>query len=346
MDHDLTRRAERAALGAMIADRQLAARLEYLKPEDFTDLDPRHRWVFRTIRQLVTAPEPAPGNRRDLIAKTAGRWVSGRYLDELIASCPNPAHGPAYGAMLVQAAVYRQVREDADRIDAQAASLRTDANRLGQAGAPEAGRAAGIGDLLAETARAIRGHTVALAPPAAGPAAASELASATAVRPRQSTTALAQRREELVLSAVLREHPHAGQILDHLPAAAFTSPDRQEIFRAARRLDHSGRPVDELTVSWELAARSAVSAVLSSETAPGRKALDAYIAKLARQDASSSVSPLQAARDLDAQLRFRTFRHAQPDAAQARDVPAPTAATPLIRPQDPAAGPAGPEPGR
>ena len=103
----------------MIADRQVAARLGYLEPEDFTD--PRRRWVFRTVRQLSVTLQTTPGNWRDLIAKTAGRSVTRNYLDELVAACPDPAHGPAYGAMLVQAAVYRQAHGHADRMDAEAA---------------------------------------------------------------------------------------------------------------------------------------------------------------------------------------------------------------------------------
>ena len=169
MDHDLTRRAEQAALGAMIADRQLAARLGYLEPEDFTD--PRRRWVFRTVRQLSVTQQTTPGNWRDLIAKTAGRWVTRKYLDELVAACPDPAHGPAYGAMLVQAAVYRQARDHADQMDAQAALLGAEGSRLSEASAPGAGQAAGLGALLAEVARAVRGHTAVLAPAAPDPAA-------------------------------------------------------------------------------------------------------------------------------------------------------------------------------
>jgi replicative DNA helicase len=43
-------------------------------------------------------------------------------------------------------------------------------------------------------------------------------------------------------------HPQTRQVLGFLPAAAFTSPARQEIFCAIHRLAMSGRPVDELTV--------------------------------------------------------------------------------------------------
>jgi DnaB-like helicase N terminal domain len=339
VDHDLTRRAEQAALGAMITDRQLAARLGYLEPEDFTD--PRHSWVFRTIRQLSATQQQAPGNWSDLIAKTAGRWVTRKYLDELAAACPDPAHGPAYGAMLVQAAVYRQARGHADEMDDHAIALRAEGSRLTAANAPGAGRAARLGALLAEVARAVRGHTAALAPAALGPA---DIAGP---RPRAAAATPADRREELVLSAVVQGHPEAGQILSYLPAAAFSSPERQEIFRAARRLSQSGRPVDELTVSWELATRSAADAVLSPESTPRPQGPDGYIAWLAGTGISASQSPLRAAHDLDAQLRHRTSHGPRPAAGnrdQVEDAPAAAVVVPLLRPQNAAeARPAGPE---
>ena len=344
MDHDLTRRAEQAALGAMITDRQLAARLGYLEPTDFTD--PRHQWVFRTVRQLSATQQHAPGNWSDLIAKTAGRWVTRKYLDELAAACPDPAHGPAYGAMLIQAAVYRQARGHADQMDAQAAALGGEGSRLREANALGAVRAARLGALLTEVARAVRAHTAMLAPPDPGPAGPRSGA-APAKPAGPAAAALAEQREELVLSAVLQEHPQAGQILSYLPAAAFSSPARQEIFRAARRLNQSGRPVDELTVSWELATHSAAAAVLSPGSTPQPQAPDGYVGRLAGTGISASQSPLRAAHDLDAQLRYRTSRGPKPAAGnrdQAQDAPAPAVVVPLIRPQNAAeARPAAPE---
>jgi hypothetical protein len=339
---DLTQRAEQAALGAMIAERQMAVRLSYLQPADFTD--PRHRWMLRTVRQLSAAPQSTPsGNWGELIAQAAGRWATRKYLDDLGAACPDPAHGPAYGAMLVQATIYRQARDHADQMDAQAAQLRAEGSRLIEAGEPGPTQAASLGALLAEVAKAIRGHTAVLASvgPDVGPRRGTGLA------PAGPTSVRADQREELVLSAILREHPQAGQILSYLPAAAFTSPARQEVFRAARRLNQSGRPVDELTVSWELATYSAVTAVLSPGNTSQPQVPDEYISRLARTGVSDGRSPLGAAHDLDARLRHRTSRVPRPAAGaiggQAQDVPV-QAVAPLIRPQNPAESrPAGPE---
>lgn len=355
MDNDLIDRAEQAVLGAMITDQRLAAQFSYLVPEDFTDL--RHRWVFTTVRQLSTTPRRVPGSWRELIEQATGRWVTREHLDGLAAACPDARHSPAYGAMLVQAAVYRQVRDHADQMDVQAAQLRTEGSRLSEAGAHAAGQAAELGALLTQTAKAVRGHTAALAPAAHG------TAGGTAPGHPERPTTLAQEREEFVLSAVLRGHPQAGQILSFLPAAAFTSPERQEIFRAARRLSQSGRPIDELTVSWELATRYAVTVVVSPERALQPQVPDSDIGRLARTDVGAGRQPLHAAQDLDAWCRYRAARGTGPAAradgkpspggqaqttargpVQAHDPSAMAVVVPLIRPQSVAEGrPAGPK---
>jgi hypothetical protein len=338
----------------MITDQRMAARLHYLEAADFTD--PRRQWVFRTVRSLSAEPHRSPGNWLDLIARTAGRSVNRKYLNELAAACPDPDHGPAYGAMLVQATVYRQARDHADQMDVQAALLGAEGSRLSEAGARGADQTAQLSTLLTEVAKAVREHTAMLAPqtpdPAAGSVAGPRPATASAESSGPAPTAVAERHEELVLSAVLQEHPQAGQILEYLPAAAFTRSDRQEIFRAARRLHQSGRPVDELTVGWDLATRAAVTAVLSPGDAPAPQVPDGYISSLASANISTSQSPLRTAHEIDTRLRYRTSsgpkpaagtvsapqpdppdRTPRPGAAQAQEPPAPAAVVPLIRPR-------------
>jgi hypothetical protein len=53
-----------------------------------------------------------------------------------------------------------------------------------------------------------------------------------------------------------------------LPAAAFTSPDRQEILRAIRRLNQASQPVDELTVIWELRVGSDIASLMRGNNDP------------------------------------------------------------------------------
>jgi DnaB-like helicase N terminal domain len=342
VDSALTRRAERAALGAMISDPHLAPRLGILEPRDFTD--PRHRAVFQAIRMLAGTEQPGQARWRDLIAATAGKPITTAYLDGLAASCPRPPHGHAYAAMLIQATLSRLARERANEIDADAGLLGYEASRLAEAGAPGAGQAASLSRHLAEVAKAIRGHTAMLAPDApyhavqpaptaslAGPASLHEqltqaawpLAGPPQGDPRSpAPPAPAAQSEELVLSAILQGHPQAAQVLTFLPAAAFTSPAAQQVFRAARRLCHASRPVDELTVTWDLATHNATAAVINPQAPRQPPVPDGYTSRLAHAPISAQQSPLRAAHDMDAQIRFRSLARRQPDPARPTPPPA------------------------
>lgn len=316
MDDDLAHRAERATLGAMVCDQRLAARLDCLEARDFTD--PRHRAVFQAVRTLSGTPLLASDDWRALIAATAGRPVKVGDLDGYAAACPDPAHGPAYSAMLIQASLYRLARERVNDLDAQAALLGYEERRVADAGWTSGRQSVGIGGHLAEVARAIRGHTAVLAP--SGPDSTArpsprdtDLHNPFAAAPTWSgelaTAAMAERREELVLSALLQRHAQAGQILDFLPAAAFTSQVRQEIFRAVHRLSMTDRPVDELTVRWDLATHAATTAVVSPGGSGQSQVPEGYVDKLARAAISGERSPLRVSHDLSALLRNRnSFR--------------------------------------
>jgi hypothetical protein len=134
--------------------------------------------------------------------------------------------------------------------------------------------------------------------------------------------ATAEGREELVLSALLQQHAQAGQILAFLPAAAFTSPARQEIFRAVHRLTATGRPVDPLTVRWDLATYATSTAVTAPHTAPPSPVPDGYIDKLARAVLGGDRSPLRVAHDLTALLNHRDSRRPAPARQQEDPLPA------------------------
>ena len=310
MDQDLTYRTEQAALGAMITSPQITARLAYLQPGDFTDL--RNQLVYQAVRMVRDSPPLAGESWRDQIARTAGsHTVDSSYIEELVAACLDPGHGLAYGAMLVQATTYRMAREHASQIDARAAMSRAESSRLAKAGAVGARQAAALGSLLTDTANAIRGHTAMLAPPVPAPAEPA----APAKPAGQPSLSPAEQQEEAVLSALVQGHSQAKQIFKFLPAAAFTSPVRQDIYRAARRLHQTGRPADELTVSWELAIRSASAAVVSPASTPATRVPDGYVARLASADIDAGRPPLQTARALDA--RYRASHPRQPAAGAA-----------------------------
>jgi hypothetical protein len=246
-------------------------------------------------------------------------------------------------------------REHANQIDARAALSRAESRRLAKAGAAGADQAAELGRLLADTASAIRGHTAMLAPPAPAPGESAPATSAPAKPAGQAPPSPTRQQEEAILSALLQGRSLASQVYKFLPVAAFTSPARQQIYAAARRLHQAGCPADELTVSWELATRSATAAVVSPGSTPAGPVPDGYVAQLASAHVSASQPPLPTARALDARYRATHPRQPAPGAAaspgqaartsQGPAQPAPgRPGIPLARPQQ-APGPRPADPG-
>jgi replicative DNA helicase len=103
----LTTRAERAALGAMISNPDHFARLAYLTADDFAD--PRHQAVYTGLARAIDAPDLATGGWHAAISTHAGPLVTGQLIDDLVGACPVVAHGAAYGALVVEASVQRQL---------------------------------------------------------------------------------------------------------------------------------------------------------------------------------------------------------------------------------------------
>ena len=352
MDNDLTSRLERALLGALITEPGLVPRLEYVQPRDFAD--GWHRAVYMAIRSLADAAGSSAGDRIAAVARATGPHTWEEDVRELVASCPNPRHGTAYGIRLVQAALYRQLSETADVLGAQAALLGREGARVLEAGANGGSQAPEVVRHLGLVSAALRRHTAPLAPtgPAGGPARMPDQATMptaavqSSADPPDRPASDQELREEHVLTALLHEHRESDQILAFLPAAAFTSPDRQEIFRAIRRLRQASQPVDELTVIWELATRSDSSSPLPGNSDPAL-GIYASVTRLAsaRDDGQS---PPKAGRELLSQLDRRTAadrqpaRHAQPGQAPVQESPSPTAGFPA--PQAPET--TGPQQGR
>ena len=149
---------------------------------------------------------------------------------------------------------------------------------------------------------------------------------------------------------LLQQHRESDQILAFLPAAAFTSPERQEIFRAIRRLRQASQPVDELTVTWELATGSDS---FTQRHGNSGLAFDAYTTVMRLASASDAgQSPPKEARGLASQLDRRTAagrqpaRHAQPGQAPGQAGPSPAAGFPAAKTPEPADPQQGREPRR
>jgi hypothetical protein len=105
----------------------------------------------------------------------------------------------------------------------------------------------------------------------------------------------------------LRPDPQRNsEILRILSAEAFTSPHRKEMYHVLTAMNLAGRPVDELTVDWELAsrgvpldARQSYRAVRDDHT---------YAMHLARLDYGYQ-EPIAAAAELAAEYRQAFAEH-------------------------------------
>jgi replicative DNA helicase len=237
----LTHRAEQALLGAMLREPGLAVRLDYLESGDFASN--RHRVVFTAI---MTASRSGQSDRwRRAIEKAVSPEISPQYLDELEAACPDLRHGPAYGVMVLEASARRDLLAHVTDLADQAESLRYTAQRLIRAGGTGGHRSEVHAGLVADAAMAIRVHTGQFDP---------DSTRAVTAPPSGSTPGRDAFMEETVLAALIQHHPDAPRVIRALPfPLAFADPLRRDIYQTIRDLSATGRPVDALTVDWELA---------------------------------------------------------------------------------------------
>jgi hypothetical protein len=250
----LTYRAERALLSAMLCEPGLAAALDSVEPADFTSR--QHRMVHHAAMMASRSAGQDGAEWRDLIARAAAPELSPYYLGELRATCPDPRHGPAYAKMVLEASVLRALR-------GHAADLARHADLLGR-------HMADIASAMHRQAARFNPDTTSAVtgPPAAagGPG----------------------REEELVLAALIRQHPETGPVVSMLPAVAFGDPLRREAFETIRTLYRSRRDIDPLTVDWELARRA--PAAIGPGEWPAAGDQPSYVMRLAVSAARGPVA--------------------------------------------------------
>jgi hypothetical protein len=264
----LTYRAERALLGAMLGDRRLVSMLDYIETDDFAW--DKHRKLHDVLAAAAGTGAVSAADWRQVVELAADPDIEAGYLDELQAACPDPLHGPDYAAMVVEASVRRMLARHADELAAEAESVGRDARRLITAAGALGHQADTEARHMARVAAAIRVHSAQFSPDTStGKAAEGESAPAAG----QAWS------EERVLGALIQQHPETGQVLAMLPATVFTSPLRREIFEVIRSLHVGKRPVDALTVDWELARRQAASGI--RDEAPAGPD-ESYAARLVR----------------------------------------------------------------
>lgn len=285
----LTNRAERALLGAMLRDPGLAHELGYVQTADFELA--RHRMVHTAIRETAGSRDTdRPWTQA--VAARAGADAPLDYLDELGAACPDPLHGRAYAALVLEASFQRTMRDLTADASATAETIGYDAARLADARSPAAFTATRLAGDADYTARAISVHAARFDPGAmyapAGPAA-----------PARGQPA---HDEELLLRALVAGHPATPRVLALVRPAAFTDPLRRDVFTAVRAADAAGHALDPLTVDWELGRLQARRGDRVPEAGSGEPS---YVTRLARaRPAGEKV--MQAARLLAARQPSRT----------------------------------------
>ena len=254
---NLAVRAEQAVLGALLIDPTLVDQVPYLAGSDFSDAT--HKWIFDAIA-ATRAPHPeATGQRFMTLVTESTPEIDVAYLSSLPDSCPVPAHLAAYGRMVAEAAMIRELDVHAHRIARGTADLirrRAGAATLQESSVPQH---------LARLAEAMIRHTRRLDPDR-WPEVTGEPAAA--VRSPRLPGQVQARREAEVLAGLLQHPGECEQVMKWLPARAFAPGPRREIYDALRAVVRTGGPVDALTVAWQLCMRQAAEGTAGFGEAP------------------------------------------------------------------------------
>jgi replicative DNA helicase len=104
---NLTRRAERAVLGALLRDPGLLPDLRHLRLDDFASA--RHAEIFTAIQEARDARSGGSGSSFvaavALAARSGGAGIE--ELDDIARACPQPSHGAVYARMVQEASLRR-----------------------------------------------------------------------------------------------------------------------------------------------------------------------------------------------------------------------------------------------
>jgi hypothetical protein len=218
----LTLRAERALLGAMIADPALTGRLR-INPSEFAGES--HAALYESIRAAGQGRAPGAAGWRRAILR-ADPSLNAADLDAFTAACPFAAHGPAYAVMVVQAWARRHLDHSAHALGARSTQLDADSRQVMLFDAPSGLELAGGASHLREVASAIREHARELSPQAPGPSSGR----------RYGASPERVRREEAVLAGLCGQTPSGTR------RYCGSCRRRRSPTRIARRCTTSSRP--------------------------------------------------------------------------------------------------------
>lgn len=251
----LVHRAEMSLLGLLIRDPDQLSEALFLLDADFATRS--HQEVFAAINEIIEAVPGISGPiLPDLKTLLAGSSeVSAEDLDVLAHYGADAQHPAAvYARMIQEAAIWRDLRSIADRLDEAAGPARGADPEL---------------DHLAALSSALETHT-------------SNLENAAGHEPEPAAPSDDPRaaREEQLLAALIQNQDLAAGAALWLDPGLFTSPVRRELYEGIIAVTQSDEPVVEMTIFWELARMQAMNATLHGRTIEAEMAPVNLLARL------------------------------------------------------------------
>jgi replicative DNA helicase len=266
----LTTRAEEALNAALLADPGLmsaAARCR-LSPADF--LTRRGARLYGAMEMAAPAirGETTSAQWREQVTQIAsGHGVRSWYLDTVQTACPDPAHGPSYLAMVIEASSRRLLYTDARVTTRVSANTSANAARLARAAAAGGRTLRDIAHHSEVVAAAMRAHAIAFDPD-----------TVSGIHLPAGDASPETEDQAIVLAALVQQVPGTEHLAKVLGDNAFSGEERQDIFHAVQVLTRDGLDIDRLTVDWE-AAR--LRGACLEPAVPGEG--PTYVSLLARQ---------------------------------------------------------------
>lgn len=318
-DPYLVLRAEQALIAAALSDRSRLSDVSYLKPSAFAH--PTNRAVYAALLDSSDLVLDATNALSTIADRVDLPGVTAEYLGALAAAGGEAASITAYGRLVEEAAVRRDLAAYADAIAAESS--------------------AGVDPQLDRLARALRQQTHPTEVAQLAEAAPQPYAPADVPLSAPDTRA---HQEELLL-ACLMAYPSQVDQIEWLTTEAFDPGPRREIYAAIIAVSDRGEPVEELMVVWEVERQESDLAV--SEDRTGRAD---YLSRIARTAVAVGVAVQIGSELLADELRTtlateaaglthgRSERRIAPSAtAPANHRPRPPALSPPLPPPSPAA---------
>ncbi|MFJ2595158.1 DnaB-like helicase N-terminal domain-containing protein [Streptomyces erythrochromogenes] len=240
--------AEQALLGALLLEPHRIKALGTLHPADFANAG--HLAVFDAMTTLTPPPPEVHASKPVWLtavlehARPAARGLTAAYLHQLVSTCPDPAHAPAYAAIVRAGHARRTLRAHAEHLIHTASDPMLEDQPTAALAAAD--KLAGVLDHLAGRFPA---HSSTL-PRTPAP-----------VHPLRDPDNEDVEDERLLLAA-LCAHPHPTEATRWLQPADFAEPLHGRLFQCLLNVARRRDPVDPITVLWEAQHQGLITATL------------------------------------------------------------------------------------